>query len=86
MRKFKPLGDLVVIRREQHDNTTKGGIMIDTSTLAPKNTATVVYAGPKATIATVGKRILVDMTQPMKHFEDGLEIVHEEHILAVFDD
>lgn len=92
---IRPLGDRVVLKRVEAEETTKGGIILTSSTQEKPQEAEVVAVGPGAICdgknvpmqVKVGERVLFSKYAGTEVKVDGVEyiVVKENEILAVLD-
>ncbi len=91
--KIKPLADRVVIKMEEAEETTKGGIILTSSAKEKPQVATVVAVGPGGLvdgkevkmIVKVGDKVLTSKYSGTEVKVDGEEctIVRQGDILAI---
>ncbi len=91
--KIKPLADRVVIKMEEAEETTKGGIILTSSAKEKPQVATVVAVGPGGLvdgkevnmIVKVGDKVLTSKYSGTEVKVDGEEctIVRQSDILAI---
>ena len=91
--KIKPLGDRVVIKNLEAEETTKGGILLTNSAKEKPQVAEVIAAGPGETVdgvlvpmnVSVGQHIIVSKYAGTEIKVDGVDmlIVRQSDILAV---
>ena len=91
--KIKPLADRVVIKMEEAEETTKGGIILTSSAKEKPQVATVVAVGPGGLvdgkevkmIVKVGDKVLPSKYSGTEVKVDGEEctIVRQSDILAI---
>ena len=91
--KIKPLADSVVIKMEEAEETTKGGIILTSSAKEKPQVATVVAVGPGGLvdgkevnmIVKVGDKVLTSKYSGTEVKVDGEEctIVRQSDILAI---
>lgn len=91
--KIKPLADRVVIKMEEAEETTKGGIILTSSAKEKPQVATVVAVGPGGNvdgkevqmIVKVGDKVLTSKYSGTEVKVDGEEctIVRQSDILAI---
>ena len=91
--KIKPLADRVVIKMEEAEETTKGGIILTSSAKEKPQVATVVAVGPGGPvdgkevkmIVKVGDKVLTSKYSGTEVKVDGEEctIVRQSDILAI---
>lgn len=91
--KIKPLADRVVIKLEEAEETTKGGIILTSSAKEKPQVATVVAVGPGGQvdgkevkmIVKVGDKVLTSKYSGTEVKVDGEEctIVRQSDILAI---
>lgn len=55
---LRPMGDRIVVRADELENTTKSGIVLTGSADRTTDTGTVIAVGPEATEFTVNDRVL----------------------------
>ena len=91
--KIRPLADRVVIKMEEAEETTKGGIILTSSAKEKPQVATVVAVGPGGLvdgkevemIVKVGDKVLTSKYSGTEVKVDGEEctIVRQSDILAI---
>lgn len=91
--KIRPLGDRVVIRMLESEETTKGGIVLPSSAKEKPQVAEIVAVGPGGIIdgkdvimeVEVGDRVLISKYAgtEVKIDEDELTILRQGDILAI---
>ncbi|SHH79867.1 chaperonin GroES [Clostridium collagenovorans DSM 3089] len=92
---IRPLGDRVVLKRVEAEETTKGGIILATTTKEKPQEAEVMAVGPGGVVegkevtmqVKVGERVLFSKYAGTEIKLDGIEyiVVRQDEILAVID-
>ncbi|MEG2338995.1 MAG: co-chaperone GroES [Clostridium sp.] len=92
---IRPLGDRVVLKRLEAEETTKGGIILSSTSKEKPQEAEVMAVGPGAVIegkevamqVKVGEKVLFSKYAGTEIKVEGAEyiVVKQEEILAVID-
>ena len=97
MTKLKPLGNRVLAKREEAEETLKGGIILPDSAKQKQETATVIAVGPgkkdkngnlQAMPVKEGNKILLDKYsgQEVKLDDEEYLIVRADDIIAIIEE
>lgn len=81
---LKPMGDRIVVRADELENTTKSGIVLTGSADRTTDTGTVIAVGPEATEFAAGDRVLfVKNTGKEINIEDDvLTVLNTEEVIG----
>lgn len=83
---LKPIGNRVVAKRSEQEETTKGGIILPDSAQQKQETAVVVAIGTGKEVAVaIGDTILMDKyaSQEVKIDDEEFIVVKAEDIIAI---
>lgn len=96
MQKIRPLGDRVIVRREEEEKVSKGGILIPDSAKEKPQMGTVVSVGPGVYLEN-GDRRAIDLKKgdrvvfgkysgtEVKISDEDLLVLREEDIMGVIE-
>jgi chaperonin GroES len=97
--KLKPIGDRIIVRRQESEGTTKGGIVLPDSAKSKPQRGTVLAVGP-GKLRKDGKRSPMQVKEgdtvlfttwagdefKQTRTQEEILVMHEEDVLAVLDE